>query len=87
VLRTYHSDSGFDCEALIRVLRRINQIVTYAEALGCSEAVLVYPSDSHPGVSTAVGGITVRTIDFPLDGDLDAAGQDVLAKLVEWLHA
>lgn len=57
------------------------QVVAYAEALGCSDAVLVYPSRRQGSGDVIVGQKRVRTVAFPLDGDLGAAGAQVLEQL------
>ncbi len=51
------------------------QVVPYAKAKGCQEAVLVYPSALSKPLDAEVGGIRVRSLVFSLDGDLDQAGQ------------
>jgi 5-methylcytosine-specific restriction enzyme subunit McrC len=51
------------------------QVVAYAKAKGCNEAVLVYPSALAKPLEAEVGGIRVRSLVFSLDGDLDEAGQ------------
>ena len=61
----------------------ISQVVTYAEALGCHEAVLVYPTAlAHP-LDQRVGQIRVRSLAFTLDGDLEQAGQALMINLFE----
>jgi 5-methylcytosine-specific restriction enzyme subunit McrC len=61
----------------------IQQVLAYAEMLDCDEAVLLYPVepdqpfDGCPGQSP----IRVRTLAFPLDGDLDTAGRNLLSEL------
>ena len=60
----------------------IAQVVAYAEHLGCPEAILLYPERDHRPFDSLVGGIRVRSLPFPLDDDLDAAGNE----LVERLH-
>jgi 5-methylcytosine-specific restriction enzyme subunit McrC len=59
----------------------IAQVVAYAQAKGCQEAVLIYPVQlAHP-LDEFVGDIRVRTLCFALDGDLEAAGRQFLAML------
>jgi 5-methylcytosine-specific restriction enzyme subunit McrC len=60
----------------------IAQVVAYAEHLGCPEAILLYPTRNHRPVDIQVGGVRVRSLPFPLDDDLDSAGNE----LVERLH-
>ena len=52
----------------------VSQVVAYAEAKGCQEAVLVYPISLKRPLDTMIGKIRVRTLAFRLDGDLDANG-------------
>ena len=59
----------------------IAQVVSYAEGLGCTEAVLVYPSPLTYPLDDYIGKIHVRTLTFALDDDLDKAGQDFLSSL------
>ena len=59
----------------------IQQVVAYATALNCSEAVLIYPHRLDRPRDYDVGGVHVRTIAFTLDGDLDQAGQAFLQEL------
>lgn len=61
----------------------VAQVVTYAEAAGCGEAVLLYPREPEPPMDIRVGDIRVRALGFPIDGDLEAAGRKVLAELLE----
>lgn len=60
----------------------VHQVVFYAQALGCTDAVLVYPEAQRRPVDTLVGDIRVRTLAFALDGDLDAAGAEFVAQLL-----
>jgi 5-methylcytosine-specific restriction enzyme subunit McrC len=54
----------------------ISQVVAYAEAMGCEEAVLIYPTRLRSPVDARVGQrIRVRSVTFALDGDLERAGQ------------
>ncbi len=60
----------------------IYQVVSYAEAKGCSRAVLIYPVHLAAPVSGFWGNkIKVESLAFPLDSDLDEAGQQFLKKL------
>ena len=62
----------------------VSQVVAYAEAKGCQEAVLVYPISLRRPLDTRIGKIRVRTLAFRLDGDLDTNGlsfvRDLLSK-------
>jgi 5-methylcytosine-specific restriction enzyme subunit McrC len=59
----------------------IGQVVAYAQHLGCSDAVLIYPTREHHPMDIQVGDIRVRTLVYPLDGDLDANGNDLIRQL------
>ena len=56
----------------------ISQVVAYATAKDCDEAVLIYPTQLPSPLDAFVGEkqkIHVRSLVFALDGDLEAAGQ------------
>jgi len=59
----------------------IGQVVAYAQHLGCHDAVLVYPSRDHRTIDIPIGDIRVRSLAYPLDGDLDAAGKKLIVDL------
>ena len=59
----------------------IAQVVSYAQAIGCHDAVLVYPATLARPLDTAVGDIRVRSATYDLSGDLDAGGMALLADL------
>lgn len=59
----------------------IAQVVAYAEAAGCHEAILLYPSTVTTQICGSVGGITVRSMVFDLKDNLESAGQRILAEL------
>jgi 5-methylcytosine-specific restriction enzyme subunit McrC len=52
----------------------VSQVVAYAEAKSCQDAVLVYPIPLRRPLDTRIGKIRVRTLAFRLDGDLDTNG-------------
>jgi 5-methylcytosine-specific restriction enzyme subunit McrC len=59
----------------------IAQVVAYAQAKGCQEAVLIYPTQlAHP-LDEFVGDIRVRSSCFALDNNLEVAGGQFLAML------
>ncbi len=60
----------------------IHQIVFYAQAIDCHEAVLIYPQALANPTTTFVGDIRVRTLTFSLDGDLDEAGRRFVSELL-----
>ena len=61
----------------------VNQVVTYAHAEGCSEAVLIYPSlVTRPLIDARFGSVRVRSLTYDLSNpDLDAAGESFVAQL------
>ncbi|MCC9078502.1 McrC family protein [Litorilinea aerophila] len=60
----------------------VEQVVAYAEALGCQHAVLIYPTDLAQPLDTVIGEIHVRTLTFNLAADLETAGQRFLERLL-----
>ncbi len=58
-----------------------NQVVTYAKAKSCREAVLVYPTPLPTPLNVHLGDLHVRSLTFTLDGDLEMAGRRFLADL------
>ena len=58
-----------------------NQILTYAVAKDCAQAVLVYPTTEIYDFDKTLGEIRVVNSSFALEGDLEAAGQDFLRQL------
>jgi len=56
----------------------VAQVVAYAEAKGCHEALLVYPTSEIEPLDERVGNIRVRSVSFSLDGDLEMAGNEFL---------
>jgi len=60
----------------------IAQVVAYAVAKGCYEAILVYPSSHIELLDENVGDIRIRSLTFPLDGDLEHAGGVLLQNLL-----
>jgi len=56
----------------------VAQVVAYAEAKGCHEALLVYPTSEIEQLDERVGNIRVRSVSFSLDGDLETAGNEFL---------
>jgi len=62
----------------------VEQVVAYAEAKSCTKAALVYPVQLKRPVSGMWGmDIHVRSLSFPLGGDLEEAGRSLLAELEE----
>jgi len=60
----------------------IHEVRSYAEALGCKEAVLVYPSHLSNAINVKAGNIRVRTLTFETDGDLEESGMTFLISLL-----
>lgn len=60
----------------------VAQVVSYAEALGCREAVLLYPVRLDQPLEVGVGRIRVRTLGLELSGDLDGAGEQLMNRLL-----
>ena len=58
------------------------QVVAYAVALGCAEAILVYPAPLEEDFDVHIGPVRVRAMAFPLQGDLDVNGQYLLNKIL-----
>ncbi len=60
-----------------------SQIVTYAKAKGCREAVLIYPANLPRPFHIHIGDIRVRSLTFSVDGNLEEAGQRFLTTLLK----
>lgn len=58
------------------------QIAFYAQALGCREAVLVYPVPLARPLDDVLGRVHLRALTFRLDQDLEATGQAWLEELL-----
>jgi 5-methylcytosine-specific restriction enzyme subunit McrC len=61
----------------------VSQVVTYAEARGCREAILIYPIPLSQPLDEMIGNIRVRSLTFSLDGDLEQAGQTLSRNLLK----
>jgi 5-methylcytosine-specific restriction enzyme subunit McrC len=59
----------------------ISQVIAYAEAKGCREAILVYPVAPLQPLAIKVGDIRVRSLTFSLEGDLEQAGAEFVKSL------
>ncbi|MBN2154874.1 MAG: restriction endonuclease [Candidatus Lokiarchaeota archaeon] len=59
----------------------LSQVVTYAEAKSCKEAILIYPTSVKDIIDERIGNIHVRTLSFCIDDDLDDAGEEFLREL------
>ncbi len=60
----------------------ICQMIAYAEAKGCQEAILIYPMPLAEPLNIKVGSIRVRSLTFSLTGDLEQAGYNFLQDLL-----
>jgi 5-methylcytosine-specific restriction enzyme subunit McrC len=66
----------------------IEQVVAYAEAKGCTRAALIYPTELAYPVSGFWGrDISVRSLAFRLDGDIEESGRRLLEDLLLWAEA
>lgn len=62
----------------------IEQVIAYAEAKNCSNAALIYPKSLSKHIKGMWGSeIHVESFTFPLDGDLDEGGKQVLHHLTQ----
>ena len=52
----------------------IQQVTAYAETKDCQKAILIYPEGFGTVLRGKVGQINIQSIVFPLDGDLEKAG-------------
>lgn len=59
----------------------VAQIIAYATAEACSEAILIYPEPLQKPLDTKVQNIRVRTLAFVVDGNLKQAGEQFLQNL------
>ncbi|XZN90829.1 MAG: McrC family protein [Microcoleus sp.] len=59
----------------------IHQIVAYANALNCQNAILIYPQNLQQPLNIKHGDIQVRSLTFSLDDDLNEAGKTFLTSL------
>lgn len=86
----YDAQTGAPCCVLDTKYKAVDQpgsdelaqVIAYAEAKGCREAILIYPKPLAGPLDIVVGGIHVRNLTFALDGDLEAAGARFRAQLV-----
>ena len=60
----------------------IHQMVSYATATQCHEAVLIYPKPLQEPLNIKNSDIRVRSLTFSLDGELDRAGELFLQDLL-----
>ena len=60
----------------------ISQIVTYAKAKNCHEAILVYPEPLARPLDIWLDDLHIRSLTFSLDRDLTIAGQQFLQNVL-----
>lgn len=60
----------------------IAQVVAYAEATGCTDAMLVYPKPLLRPFAARVGDIRVRSVVFDLGADVEQAGRRLLSQIL-----
>ncbi|MEG4426617.1 MULTISPECIES: 5-methylcytosine restriction system specificity protein McrC [unclassified Microcoleus] len=61
----------------------LNQIVAYANAVNCKNAILIYPQNlDEQKLNIKHGDIQVRSLTFSLDSDLNEAGKTFLTSLL-----
>jgi 5-methylcytosine-specific restriction enzyme subunit McrC len=68
-------------DAALPSTQDVQQVVAYAEAKGCREAFLVYPSHDARPFEARIGDIRVRSLVFDLSRDLEEAGELFLTQL------
>lgn len=59
----------------------IAQVIAYAKAKHCHDALLAYPFAPARPLDATIGDVRVRTVTFALGGDLDHAGAEFLAQI------
>ena len=67
----------------------INQVTVYALAKSTSQAILVYPQQPENTFRATIGpsGVRVRSLGFPVDGNIEAAGHTFLSRLLDIIGA
>ncbi|MCP5101443.1 MAG: restriction endonuclease [Chloroflexi bacterium] len=60
----------------------INQIITYAKAKNCTQAILIYPTPLTQPLHVKIGDIMLRSLTFALDDQLNNAGNQFLTQLL-----
>lgn len=58
-----------------------NQVVAYSDAVGCENAVLIYPKELERPFDEKPGRIRVNSAVFDVGDDLDAGGNELLRRL------
>lgn len=72
-------------EIVLNWLGDVEQVLAYAAALGCPEAVLVYPAAIPRPLDDVIGasGVRVRQLSLDLGADLDRAVGDFVAHVCD----
>jgi 5-methylcytosine-specific restriction enzyme subunit McrC len=60
----------------------IAQVVAYADAKNCHDAILIYPTPLTDSLDVQVGDNRVRSLIFSINGDLDEAGNKFIEILL-----
>lgn len=60
----------------------IHQVRSHAEALGCTQVMLLYPQKRKPNAYGRLGSIHLHTLGFNLNGDLEQNGADFLNQMM-----
>ena len=61
----------------------IAQAIAYAQAGGCTDTVLIYPTPLCEPLGEKVGDVRVRSFMFCLDADLEKAGRRLITHLLD----
>ena len=64
----------------------ISQVITYAKAKGCHDAMLIYPQPLSQPLQVQIGDVQLHTLTFGLDDDLNQAGDTFIGQLRARLH-
>ncbi len=60
----------------------IAQIVAYAEARGCQDVILIYPTELPRPLDATVGSIRIRSLAYSVDTDIEQSGLDLMHNLL-----
>jgi len=59
----------------------LHEVIAYAQTVGCREAALIYPAPLESPILARAGDITVRSLVFDLDKDLESEGERFASRL------
>lgn len=65
----------------------VTQVLAYAAIKDCMRAVLVYPDALPCPLDEKIGNVRVKSLSFPLDRDLDEAGEAFVGELLALIPA